>query len=192
MQLNLTVWFSAIDNFTRLRFIEGCALMFPLVDKAAKLRRPKDSNRVRMSKFITDELEHVIALGTGLDIVFDPNSQKIILGNDNIGEIIYKVRCSVLHEAETPESIKFTRNLGVFQFSFLPATSESQATITVPAQFFEVLHVVLLGCPEYTSISSEFVGRKIRFGRHEIMPSQCVGNFAVLRQQLLFGVNLNG
>lgn len=187
MQLNFSVWLSALHNFNQPRFIEGCALMFPLVDKAAKKRRPKDSNRVRMSKSITDELERVIALGTGIDLEFDPNGQKIILGNEDIGEIFYKVRCSILHEAEIPELVHFSRQSGVFKFLLTPATPTSPATITVPAQFCEILLVALLGCPEYSSIPTEFVGRKIRFGRHEILPSQCIGNFSVLRHQLILG-----
>jgi hypothetical protein len=184
------MWLSGLDNFSRSNFIEGCALMFPLLDKAAKARRPKDGNKKRMSSFITDELENVISLGTGLDLAFSAGTDKIILGTENIGEIFYRIRCSILHEAEVPEHIKFVRVGGQFIFSLTPATSTSPAVITVPGQFCEVLHMVLLGCAEYTSIPKEFAGRRVRFGQHEIMPSQCIGNFGVLRQQLLFGKNI--
>jgi hypothetical protein len=172
--------------------MEGCALMFPLLDKAAKRRRPKDNNKLRMSKFIVDELEHVIALGTGLDLQFNPNGQKIVLGAENVGEVFYRLRCCVLHEVELPENVNFTRTPGSFEFAWKPATSVGPSTITVPAQFCELLHVALLGCPEYTSVSPAFLGRRVRFGRSEILPSQCVGKFGVLRHQLLFGTATGG
>ena len=192
MQLNFPVWLSALDHFSRERFVEGCALMFPLLDRAAKARRPKDGNKKRMSAFITDELENVIALGTGLDIGFNNDNQKIIFGTEGIGEVFYRVRCSVLHEAEVPDHIEFVREGGKFVFSLSPATPSSPAIITVPGQFCEILHVTLLGCPEYTSIPREFVGRRIKFGRHTILPSDCIGRFGVLREQLLFGPPSNG
>lgn len=187
MQLNLPVWLSAIDHFSKARFIEGCALMFPLLDKAAKARRPGDGNKKRMCAFINDELENVIALGTGLDIHFAENNQKIILGTESIGEVFYRLRCSVLHEADIPERINFVRDGGIFVFSLTPETPSSPAIITVPGQFCEILHVALLGCPEYSSIPPEFIGRRIIFGRHKINPSDCIGKFGVLREQLLFG-----
>ena len=192
MQLNLPVWLSALENFSRARFVEGCALMFPLLDNAAQARRPKDGNKKRMSAFITDELENVIALGTGLDIDFTKDNQKIIFGTESIGEVFYRVRCSVLHEAEVPDHIEFVREGGKFVFSLTPATPSSPAIVTVPGQFCEILHVTLLGCPEYTSIPSEFVGRRIKFGRHTILPSDCIGRFGVLREQLFFGPPSNG
>lgn len=166
--------------------------MFPLLDKAAKARRPKEGNKKRMCAFITDEFENVIALGTGLDIGFIKDSQKIILGTESIGEVFYRLRCSVLHEAEVPDHIEFVREGGRFVFSLTPATPSSPAIITVPGQFCEILHVALLGCPEYTSVPREFVGRRIKFGRHTIMPSDCIGRFGVLREQLLFGPSSNG
>lgn len=76
MQLNFRVWLSALDHFARANFIEGCALMFPLLDRAAKARRPKDGNKKRITAFIVDELENVIALGTGLDIEFPADGKK--------------------------------------------------------------------------------------------------------------------
>lgn len=166
--------------------------MFPLLDKAAKVRRPKEGNKKRMSAFMTDELENVISLCTGLDLQFSPNSQKIVLGRESVGEIFYRIRCSVLHEAETPDDIEFKRDPGKLSFSLTPATSTNNTKISVPAQFCEALHLVILGCPEYTAIPQDFAGRRIRFGRHEIMPSQCIGNFQILRQQLLSGVSLDG
>jgi hypothetical protein len=192
MQLNFEVWLSALDNFTRARYIEGCALMFPLLDRAAKSRRPKDGNRARMSKFITDEIENVIALGTGLDVEFDPRGKKIVLGDESLGEVIYRLRCNVLHEAELPMDIEFMRLPGQFQFSLTPASGNSSAKLSVPAQFCEALHLALLSCPEYSSIPAQFAGRRIRFGRHEILPSQCIGKVSVLRQQLIFGVSASG
>ena len=192
MELNLPVWLSALDNFSKARFVEGCALMFPILDKAAKARRPNDNNKKRMSAFITDELENVIALGTGLDIGFAEDSQKIILGVESIGEVFYRVRCSVLHEAGVPDHIEFVREGGKFVFSLTPATPSSPAIVSVPGQFCEILHVTLLGCPEYTSIPREFVGRRIKFGRHTILPSDCIGRFGDLREQLLFDPSSNG
>jgi hypothetical protein len=166
--------------------------MFPLLDKAAKARRPKDGNKKRMSAFITDELENVIALGTGLNINFNKNGPKIVFGAESIGEVVYRVRCSILHEAEVPEHIEFVREGGKFEFSLKAATSSSPAIITIPGQFCEILHVALLGCPEYTSIPREFVGRRIKFGHHTILPADCIGRFGVLREQLIFGPSSNG
>lgn len=187
MQLNFSVWLSSLDNFSSSRFIEGCALLFPLVDKAAKARRRKDTNRNRISGYIIDELEKIIALGTGIDIEFAPGeNKKIILGEESIGEIFYRIRCSVVHEAETPDSIVFTDQPGVFEFGL------SETNITVPKLFCVALLFVVLASPEYSNVPSEFIGRKIRFGQHEIMPSQCVGNYDETRKQLLCRVQNNG
>lgn len=108
-----------------------------------------------------------------------------MIGSESIGEIFYRVRCSILHEAEVPEHINFERVPGLFNFSLSPATTINPFTITVPGQFCDLLHVALLGCPEYTSIPKEFSGRRIRFAGHTILPSDCIGNFELLRQQLI-------
>ena len=192
MQFNFLFWLNALNHNARANFMEGCALMFPLLDKAAKQRRPKDTNTSRISKFTVDELEHVIALGTGLDVEFKPDGPKIIFGAESIGEVFYRLRCSVLHEAEMPENIRFTGTPGIFSFSWKLGDLTGESTITVPAQFCELLHVVLLGCPEYTSLPPAFIGRRIRFYKSEILPSQCVGKFWVLRKQLIFGAASGG
>jgi hypothetical protein len=162
--------------------------MFPILDKAAKTRYPGLGNKRRMSKFIADELEHVIALGTGLDIKFY-SERKIIFGVEDIGEVFYRLRCTVLHEAKVPDDIVFTLESGAFGFRVKRDDETGPATLFLPDQFCEMLHLTLLSCPEYTVIPQVFEGRGVRFGSHEIMPSQCVGNFGTLRHQLLFGVN---
>lgn len=161
--------------------------MFPLLDKAAKIRRPGYGNKKRISLFINDELENIIELGTGLAIKFTTNDQKIVVGKEGIWELFYRVRNSILHEAETPDNITFERKSGIFAFSFIPSTNTKSASISVPAQFCEIMLILLISCPEYSSIPKEFVGRRIKFGRHEIMPSQCIGNFNTLKKQLIFG-----
>ncbi len=160
--------------------------MFPILDKAAKTGYPSLGNKRRMSKFIADELERVIALGTGLDIKFH-SERKIIFGTEDIGEVFYRLRCTVLHEAEVPDDIVFAREFGAFSFGLKRDEETGPATLFLPDQFCEMLHLTLLSCPEYTTLPQIFEGRGVRFGRHEIMPSQCVGNFGALRYQLLFG-----
>jgi hypothetical protein len=172
MQLNLSVWLSALNHFTQSSFLEGCALLFPLVDKAAKARRPKGRNRDRMVAYFTDELEHVIALGTGLDLKFNPSGSKIDFGGKSVGEVMYAVRCEVLHEAQFPLRIEFVDGAGSFAFG---------------QDHFECLLVVVLASPEFTSVPKEFLGRAVRFARHKIVPSQCVGSWGETRTQLLFG-----
>lgn len=190
MQLNFNSWLSSLDSYAKSLYLEGCTLMFPLLDKTSKIRRPDEkSNKKRMVSFINDELENVIAIGTGLNVEFDSNGRKIILGDEGIAELFYRVRCAILHEAQMPENIIFKRQFGLFEFSLSPATSTTPLTISVPSEFCESLLLAILACPEYTSIPSEFNNRRIRFGRHEIMPSECVGNIEELRKQLIFGPN---
>jgi hypothetical protein len=188
MEINFSLWLNGLGFFADGASIEGCALMFPILDKAAKNRYPNFGNKKRMSKFMADELERVIALGTGLDLKFN-SDRKIIFGTEDIGEVLYRLRCKVLHEADVPDDLVFTRESGVFEFALKRAEGTGPATIFLPDQFCELLHLTLLSCPEYSAIPQNFEGRRIRFGLHEIMPSQCVGNYGILRHQLLFGVN---
>jgi hypothetical protein len=191
MQLNFMTWLSSLNHFSAGQTLEGATLMFPLLDRASKNRYPNFGNKKRMTLFLKDELEKVIALGTGLDLTFRQDGPKILFDTEHIGEVLYRLRCFLLHESEFPSDIEFTRNSGQFSFGWTKPTGASSATITLPDQFCECLLLVLLGCPEYKTLPLEFRGRKIRFGRHEILPSTCVGQFGILRQQLLFGAELD-
>jgi hypothetical protein len=189
MQLNFKAWLSSLNHFSVGQTLEGATLMFPLLDRASKMRYPNLGNKKRMTLFLKDELENVIALGTGLDLKFRHDGPKILFDIEHVGEVIYRHRCCLLHEAEFPPDLVFVRNPGQFSFGWTKPKDTETATITLPDQFCECLLLVLLGCPEYKSLPLEFRGRKIRFGRHEILPSTCVGQFGILRKQLLFGTD---
>ena len=189
MKLNMPVWLNALNFFIRNHSISGAALSFPIIDKAAKIRYPsknkKDlNNKIRMINWFNDEFENTVEIGTGLRLNFsDCAKRKLQLGSESIGEIIYRVRCSVLHEIENPVDVKFDYDPSgmIFGCDTDPAGT---VVVTVPANYLASMHLVALASPEYTSITDEFNGRRIKFLGAIITPSLCVGNYQILREQV--------
>jgi len=187
MELNISTWLNALEFFLigRQRLLEACTLSFPIVDKAAKARaiaknpsaKGDPCNKVRMVGYFTEEFEQTVALATGIRPDFTSDAdKKVVLGDKSIGEWIYHVRNSYLHESGAPNDVVFLpRQPGKLCFGIVDGK-----TAQISEDFFLFQHFAVLVSPEYTSLPAEFAGKRIRFGGATINPSECLGNFDAL------------
>ena len=188
----MPVWLNALNFFIARSAISGAALSFPIIDKAAKKRYPPrnkndSNNKVRMINWFNDEFENIVEIGTGNKLNFSgATKNKLQIGSEGIGDIIYRVRCSVLHEMENPVDVKFDDDPGGMTFGS-NIDASGRVDVIIPAHYLASMHLVALASPEYKSITDEFVGRRIKFLGSVITPSLCVGNYQVLRDQIFNG-----
>lgn len=134
-----------------------------------------------MVGYFSDEFGKTVALATGIKLNIAPGAgMKVTLGEKSVGEWIYHVRNSYLHESGAPDDVVFLPHQpGQLRFGIVDGK-----TAEISEDFFLFQRIAVLASPEYTSLPAEFVGKRIRFGGVTINPSECLGNFDALMGQL--------
>jgi len=136
----ITSAFEKIDqDELEFAFFQLC----PPIDATAKKRYPRKGVGARIEKFLNDEINTIIKLGTGIGPIF-VDKGGINLGDESLERRLYKlVRCGLVHDAEWPHEVAISRKgRGKMHFGY------SNRVFIIPDNYIRMLPIILIGAPE--------------------------------------------
>ena len=116
MVINLQSFISCLDLNNKGDIQGALTLVFPIVDKASKEKYPLlKRNNERMIKYFNDVFNDIYLLKYVPGVHPSANNNIIYFTESGftVGEILYSLRCQVLHESDCDYNILFEPNIQI-------------------------------------------------------------------------------